>query len=58
VALLPGRRPAASPGQDVDLDAPSPQMLGELAHVPTQPPLDYGRVLPGDQQYAHRTVGR
>ena len=48
-----GRQPAASAGEDVDLDPVADKVLGELADVAAEAALDHRRVLPGDEQDAH-----
>ena len=42
----------SSPREDVHLDAVRHELLGELAHVARQAPLDEGRVLPGEDEDA------
>ena len=50
--LLGGKVPA--PGQHVHLESLGDQMLGQLADVTGEAAFDHGRVLPRDQQGAHR----
>jgi hypothetical protein len=46
------RFPAHPAGEHVHGDPLAHQRLGELAHVPGQPALDHGRVLPREKQHA------
>jgi hypothetical protein len=51
--LLLGRRLLEAAGQDVHVHVLRRKVLGKLAHVARQPPLDQRRVLPGEDEDAH-----
>ena len=57
VALLVRREVAPAAGDHVDLDAVADELLGQLAHVPGEPPFDDRRVLPAEDQDAHCANG-